>query len=556
MTAVDNFVRELFLNIRASHPVTVIYTEDQFDSIDVLKESINLIRPDTDKIFYWSSTAGWTDITAKDDLASHIAQPTKVDLSPDQKKTVLRPIFSSPEELGAKKPIFIVSLLSLKVKKDTIELLQELRDFDYIVRHGWNSSYRLIIIANKSFEIPEDYDNMFGVIRHENPSQDEIRDLYEKEFVDSYIAKTLVKVYEGDIQGLVNTFKSMSDHVTNTLCGLSRRQVELTLQKALAHAAMRKNLSVITGVDLEKYKTFLYKKKFEELGQDGALSMLKPVLMDKVGGFDNYKEWLDDRKFGFSTKAREKGVKRPRGALLVGPSGTGKSYIAKATASFLEFPAIALDVGFLFQGIVGSSEAKVRSVLDKIKALAPCVVFVDEIDKGFSSVHSGYQGDSGVSSRVFGKILSFMQDCDEDVFWILTANRVEAVPPEMLRPGRIDAIWCITYPTPQERKEILDIHLETAGYQIDTENLVDRTHEFSSAELEQVVNEGILRAAKSDVPLIEQHLIDEAAKINPMALGFKDQMDRMREWAQKYARPASKQTFEATKPKTKLTVDI
>jgi hypothetical protein len=557
VTSVDSFVRELFLNIRASHPVTIVYTEDQFDSIDVLKESINLIRPDTDKILYWSSTNGWTDITGQDDLASHIAQPIKIDLSPDQKKTVLRPIFSSPEELGAKKPIFIASLLSVKAKKDTIELLQELRDFDYIVRNGWNAPYRLIIIANKSFEIPEDYDNMFGVIRHENPTQDEIRTYFTKEFIDAYIAKTLVKVYTDDIQELIAEFKKLTDYVVNTLSGLSSRQVELTLQKALAHSASRKNLSTITGVDFDKFKSFLYKKKFDELGQDGALSMLKSIPMSKVGGFDNYKEWLDDRRFAFTQEARDKGVKRPKGALLVGPSGTGKSYIAQATAGFLEFPGIRLNIGSLFGSLVGSSEAKIRGVLAKIKALAPCVVYVDEIDKGFPSVHGGSQGDSGVSARVFGEILSFMQDAEEDVFWILTANRVEAIPPEMLRPGRIDAIWCISYPTAQERDEILRIHLEEVGYNIEREEITQKTNEFSSAELGHVVNEGILRAAKLNVPLTEQHLIDEAAKINPMSLGFKDQMDRMREWAAKYARQASKPQSEApVKTRKKTTVDI
>lgn len=540
-SSTDRYVKDLFLNVRTNHPITVVYTDDPNETISLTKAAIPAIRDKTDKVYYWSPRHNWTDISdTQKSFAQLIANPVLVKVPDNLKKTPLGWAFGSPEEIKSKYPIFIMSLLTVQFKKDVMALMQELRDFDYMVRNSVNSTYRLIIIANKSFDIPDDYENIFSVVNHSLPTRDELRQTYEQSFLIEYIDGMLAKIYEGDFQSVRKTFEDLKEYSVNTLAGLTERQAKLILFKATSRNHTRKG-SVITAIDFEGWKKFLYDEKFKEISKSGAIKLMDPVPIDEVGGFNLLKDWLIQRKKAFTPEARTAGVKKPKGMALIGPSGTGKSYIAEATAGILDWPCIGLNISALFNKYVGESENNVESIKAQIEAMAPAVVYIDEIDKIFGSETGGRSGgDSGVTARVLGRFLSWIQDTQADLFFVVTANRAHNIPPELLRKGRFDEIWSVTFPTSTERKEIINIHLKKRGYSLKNINkAIAATDKFSSSELEYVVNEAICQAFVKEEELDEGHLLAEVAATNPLSASFAREIALMQEWAETHARPAS-----------------
>lgn len=546
-TSVNRYVQELVLNVRVNHPVTIVYTDDPNETVALTKDAIPMIRDTTDKIYYWNPRLAWTDISDRNtSFAAQLANPKTVDVPQDYKKTPMGWCFAPKELLKGERPIFIMSLLSVQFKKDVMAVMQELRDFDYMVRNQQNPTYRLIVIANRSFEISNDYDNLFGVIHHELPTKEELHKLYSQDFLEDYIDKVLKSVYTGDFDQIRKEFTDLEEYCVNTLTGITERQARLILFKAVS-ANCTKRGTKVNEVDIQGFKKYIYEFKFKEIARSGILNLMEPVPLEEVGGFDNLKEWCLERKQAFTPEAKQRGIKTPKGMALVGPSGTGKSYIAKAVAGILGFPCIQLNLSSIFNKYVGESEANLEAEKVRIEAMAPCVVFIDEIDKIFAG--GGMQGgDSGVTARVLGKLLTWIQETQAELFFVVTANRVNMIPAELLRKGRFDEVWCVTFPTAKERREILDIHLHKRGYNLaNLSKVVAETHDFSSAELEHIVAESILKSFFRGEELIEDHLLEEVKKTNPIAIAFKDDIELMRAWADKNARPASKKEFEDVK---------
>lgn len=550
MTSTEAYIKELLLNIRANHPVTIVYTDDPNDTLALTKSAMPAIREKTDKIFYWSARDRWTDITNKEkQLAEQIANPTSVTLSEKQKKTPLQFAFSSPEELKCRAPVFILSLISSSFKDDQIGPLQELRDFDYLVRNGVNDSYRIIILANSSFDIPKDYENIFGTVKHTAPTKEELGEIYDEYFMRDFILKVVAPVYDGGDEGvkeLEKNFNELKPFCVNTLNGLSGRQAKLILYKAVSHAAEKVNKTIVKSINYDVFKEFVYDKKFEEISRGGVVSILKPIPMSEVGGLVPLKNWLNERAWAFTPEAKAAKVKRPKGMALIGPPGTGKTWMAKATASTLNFPCLQLDVSSVFNKWVGDSEKNMTQALEAIEAMSPCVVFVDEIDKVFSGQGSG-GGDGGTTTRVMGKLLTWMQETKKEIFFIVTANRIQNIPSELLRKGRLDEIWCVTFPTKAEREEIFNIHLN--HFQLPLKKLdkvLDATEDYSSAELEYVVNESVLRAAYKKEKLTQEHLLAEVKNFVPSSVAFKEDIELMKSWAKNNARMASTQEVTNT----------
>jgi ATP-dependent 26S proteasome regulatory subunit len=264
-----------------------------------------------------------------------------------------------------------------------------------------------------------------------------------------------------------------------------------------------------------------------------------------IGGLEALKHWLEQRHRAFSEEARRYGLPLPRGVLLVGPQGTGKSLTAKAIAHSWGMPLLRLDVGRLFAGLVGASEARTREMIQRAEAMAPCVLWIDEIDKGFGlGVGGGGDGrsDGGTSQRVLASVLTWMAEKTSAVFVVATANGVERLPAELLRKGRFDEIFLLELPSPAERCAILDLQLRrrrpahTIGLQV----LVDRTEGFSGAELEQTVIEAMhLAFAESREPS-EADLIAAASQVVPLSRTAREQLEALRQWAGSgRARPAS-----------------
>ena len=264
-----------------------------------------------------------------------------------------------------------------------------------------------------------------------------------------------------------------------------------------------------------------------------------------IGGLGALKHWLTQRHRAFSEEARRYGLPLPRGVLLVGPQGTGKSLTAKAIAHSWGMPLLRLDVGRLFAGLVGASEARTRDMIQRAEAMAPCVLWIDEIDKGFGlGVGGGSDGrsDGGTSQRVLASVLTWMAEKTSAVFVVATANAVERLPAELLRKGRFDEIFLLELPGRDERRAILDLQLRRRrpSHQIALEVLVDRTDGFSGAELEQTVIEAMHLAFGDDRDLGESDLIAAASQVVPLSRTAREQLEALRTWASGgRARPAS-----------------
>jgi hypothetical protein len=259
-----------------------------------------------------------------------------------------------------------------------------------------------------------------------------------------------------------------------------------------------------------------------------------------IGGLEALKHWLEQRHSAFSEEAQAYGLPLPRGVLLLGPQGTGKSLTAKAIAHSWGMPLLRLDVGRLFAGLVGASEARTREMIQRAEAMAPCVLWIDEIDKGFGG---SSRSDGGTSQRVLATVLTWMAEKTSAVFVVATANGVEALPPELLRKGRFDEIFLLELPTAGERRAILDLQLRRRRPQhtIPLEVLVDRTEGFSGAELEQTVIEAMHLAFAERRDFGEADLIAAASQVVPLSRTAREQLEQLRQWASSgRARPASR----------------
>jgi len=262
-----------------------------------------------------------------------------------------------------------------------------------------------------------------------------------------------------------------------------------------------------------------------------------------IGGLDALKHWLEQRHQAFSDEARRYGLPLPRGVLLVGPQGTGKSLTAKAIAHSWAMPLLRLDVGRLFSGLVGASEARTRDMIQRAEAMAPCVLWIDEIDKGFGGTgRSDGRSDGGTGQRVLGTVLTWMAEKSSAVFVVATANGVEQLPPELLRKGRFDEIFLLDLPEAREREAILDLQIRRRrpDHRLPLGVLVDRTAGFSGAELEQTVIEAMHLAFSERREFTEADLIAAASQVVPLSRTAREQCDRLKAWAaQGRARPAT-----------------
>lgn len=270
--------------------------------------------------------------------------------------------------------------------------------------------------------------------------------------------------------------------------------------------------------------------------------------MADVGGLDQLKEWIDRRGRAFSAGARSFGLDAPKGVLLLGVQGCGKSLLAKAVAASWQFPLLRIDMGRVFGGIVGQSEGNIRAALQVAQALAPCVLWIDEIEKGLAGMGSSDQSDGGTTARVVGTLLTWMQEKQDPVFVVATANRIEMLPPELLRKGRFDEIFFVDLPTRAVREEILRIHLRKKGRdpaKYDLGSLAARSAGYSGAEIEEAVREALFDAFAEGFELRTEHVVRALDKTYPLSRTMREQIEGLRQWAKVRARVAS-----ATPPET------
>ena len=269
--------------------------------------------------------------------------------------------------------------------------------------------------------------------------------------------------------------------------------------------------------------------------------------LDDIGGLDVLKNWLRRRGRAFEQGAKDYGLETPRGILLLGIPGTGKSLCAKAVGAAWQFPIIKLDMGKVFAGIVGESESNIRKALKIAEAVSPSVLWIDEIEKGLSGMQSSGSTDGGTTSRVLGTFLTWMQEKKKPVFVVATANNIEGLPPELLRKGRVDEIFFVDLPLKPDREEIIKIHLgkyKRNPNNFDISKIADNCEFFSGAEIEEAIKEALFRAFDEDKEVTTEHIIEAMKKNYPISTTMKENINNMRRWAKARAVLASSNTWE------------
>ena len=299
------------------------------------------------------------------------------------------------------------------------------------------------------------------------------------------------------------------------------------------------------GLDKKEAIQIIANEKEQIIKKSGILDYFQ-VNMDlekSVGGLDNLKLWLKQRSKSFERKAKDFGLKEPKGILLLGVPGCGKSLTAKCVATEWKQPLLRLDIGKVFQAEVGSSENNIRQAIATAEAVAPCVLWIDEIEKGLSV--GGGEKDGGTNSRVFSTILTWMQEKTKPVFVVATANNISDLPPELLRKGRFDEIFFVDLPTKEERANIFKIHLAKYGQNsiTDFEYFADKSKFFNGAEIEESVKEAMFLSYienPDNQQISLKHLEKAIEQVVPLSQTMKKKIDGLREWASTRARLASK----------------
>lgn len=358
---------------------------------------------------------------------------------------------------------------------------------------------------------------------------------------------TLAEI-KAKFNGMLNQNKSVEANITeeekDKLC---KAALGLTLQEAESAFALA---MVNDGkIDIKDLPVIL-EEKIQVIKKTGILEFIKSEYSIKdIGGLDNLKNWLLKRNNSWSEQAKRYCIPAPKGVLVTGVPGCGKSLTAKAMSTIWQLPLLKLDFGKVFSGLVGSSEENMRRALATAEAVAPSILWIDEIEKGLSGL--GSNGDSGVSSRIFGQFLTWMQEKESPVFVIATANNISNLPPELLRKGRFDEIFFVDLPTLSERKEIFKLHLEKrlkdkevaseiSGIKNLCGELAKMTEGFIGSEIEQVVVSALCDAFFENRPLKFEDLAKNISTTVPLSMTQREQILALRAWANVRAVSATK----------------
>ena len=493
------FLREIDTLIRARYPLLYLVTFEE-QRVELLLGEI--ARAHGKELVEWSATRGLRTFTG-----AHRGEPIE---------NTAEPVAALMHISKLSKPS-IVLLLDFHRHLDDALVVRALRELG----NSLKSSFTTVIVIAPTLRLPEELEKDVSVVDVPLPTKAELLQLLRE------IARLVTK----NRKATVDLSADQADLLISAAHGLTLSEAENAFAKAIARDN-RLDVSDLRLILDEKSQVIRKSGLLEYYGTDQA--------MTDVGGLTHLKRWLERRRNAFSDAAREFGLPSPKGLLLLGVQGCGKSLTAKAIATSWKLPLVRLDMGRIYSGLVGSSEENLRKAIRAVESLAPVVLWVDEVEKGLAG--STGSNDTGVSARVFGTLLTWLQEKTAPVFVVATANRIESLPPELLRKGRFDEIFFIDLPSEQERLEIINIQLkrrkrDPAHFPV--AELAKLTAQFSGAELEQLVVAGLYDAFADGVELKPEHLITAAKETPPLAVTMAEDVQRLREWARTRTRPAS-----------------
>ncbi len=503
------FVAEIDILIRARYPALYLVTWEEHRLEVVLGELADRHRKD---LYEWSIARGITRLKGRG--------------SP--------PTTDTRDPLEALKAIEQITEPSLVVLKDFHPYLTD-PNIVRVVRelaHRLKSTYTTLVFLSPVLTMPPELEKELTVIDIPLPT---FRDLAQ-------LLREIVDVVSKNKRAAISLSREQAEQLIRAASGLTLSEAENAFAKAIATDDR------LDANDIRR----IHDEKRQVIRKSGLLEYYSPEeSLGDVGGLDLLKRWLARRGAAFSEAARKFGLPEPRGLLMLGVQGCGKSLTAKAIASAWRLPLLRLDMGRIFSGLVGSSEENLRKAIKVAEGVSPVILWVDEIEKGLAGSGGSSTADSGVSARVFGTFLTWLQEKKSPVFVVATANRIDALPPELLRKGRFDEIFFIDLPLVPERKEIFRIHLSRrkrapANYDLDT--LAAASAGFSGAEIEQAVISGLYDAFADGTELTQDHLLTAMRETVPLSTLMKDDIDRLRNWAKQRTRPAHSETVPEPVP--------
>lgn len=413
-------------------------------------------------------------------------------------------------------------LLGLNNRNADYNLIRKIRDVAGSLKNA-EVSKNVVIIA-PSLVLPLELQKDITVVDFDLPTLDEIKNLLNE----------MIEMNEGS-----GILIDLQEDEKEVLCKAAQGLTLQEAENAFARAMVSKGQLTINELDV------ILDEKCQVIKKTGILEFIKSDFnMNDVGGLENLKKWLIKRNNSWLGKAqKDYYLPAPKGVLITGVPGCGKSLTAKAMSALWQLPLLRLDVGKIFSGLVGSSEENMRKAIQTAEAVAPSILWIDEIEKGFGG--NGGERDGGTATRVFGTFLTWMSEKTKPVFVIATANNINALPSEMLRKGRFDEIFFVDLPTKTERKVIFKLHLEkrlkgsiSKNFAI-TDDLLNRLSEttegFVGAEIEQVVISALFEAFSENRSLQEEDLYKVIKNTVPLSTTQSEQILAIREWANERA---------------------
>jgi len=479
------FTSELALFLKARYPIIYINTieEDRVEYIIRKNIKTNLNR----SIYSWDFIDGYTNNPNNQGFAKR---------NPLQALELI-------ERLNAETPALFL-LKDFNRFLTDLSISRKLRNISRILK----LQPKTIIIVGSELTIPKELQELITVLEFQLPLEDEINQ---------------------ELTRLINSLNlqitpELLKNLTQACQGLSLERIRRVLSKIIA---------TYKTIDDNSIAVLLSEKK-QIISQTDILEYCSVnEQISNLGGLNNLKDWLNKRKTAFSLQASTYGLPTPRGLLLIGIQGTGKSLTAKAIANDWQLPLLKLDVGKLFGGIVGESESRLRQMITVSETISPCILWIDEIDKAFTNTES--KGDSGTSNRVLATFISWLSEKTKPVFVISTANNIDLLPLEILRKGRFDEIFFLDLPKKEERKEIFKIHLQefrpNSWTSFDYSKLARLSESFSGAEIRQSIIEGMYLAFYEKREFTTDDICLALKELIPLANLESNQMVKLQNWA-------------------------
>ena len=500
-----NFAEEVETLIRARYPILYILSSEEMRVQTLIQE---IAQKRQKKVFEWTFSSGLVPAGTSIQSQKHRNAPTK------------DPIVALDQVIDQVEPaIFIFKDFHHFLTRTNFAVVRKLKD---IALHLKNS-LKTIVLVCPSLEIPAELEKEVTVLNHPLPAREDFSALLDRIVED-------VKQFK---QVKIELDDAGRERLLQAALGLTLGEAENVFAKIIVKDER------LSGEDVNE----VFAEKQQIIRKSGLLEYYATdVTFSNVGGLAMLKEWLQKRALAFTAQARAFGLPSPKGILLLGVQGCGKSLCAKSVSSLWQLPLLRFDMGRMFGSLVGSSEENVRRAIAVAESVAPAILWVDEIDKAFAGSQGSGATDGGTTARVFGTFLTWLSEKTAPVFVMATANDISQLPAELLRKGRLDEIFFVDLPSEAERTEILRIHLAKRGRDpeaFDLPSLVSKSQGFSGAEIEEAIISALYDAFYTGTELNTAQVLAAISQTVPLSKTMDEQINRLRSWAEGRARNAS-----------------